>query len=105
VVAKPLAIDLTPDELQQIKAIIGKHLFGKKIWAYGSRVKGRSGCFSDLDLVVFAASVDEVEEAREVFVESDLPFSVDLLSWESLPEDFQRNIESGYVVLWSCLAS
>jgi len=99
VVIKPLAIDLTPDELQQVKAIIAKHLSGKTVWAYGSRVQGRAGRFSDLDLVVFAASLDEIEEGREAFVESDLPFSVDLLSWERLPEDFQRNIERGYVVL------
>ena len=40
-----------------------------------------------------------VLQLREAFEESSLPFSVDLLIWDDLPESFHRNIEAGYVVL------
>jgi type I restriction enzyme S subunit len=36
---------------------------------------------------------------KEALEESNLPFRVDLLVWDKLPENFQRNIEEGYMVL------
>ena len=50
--------EIDPDEGQMnlLKKIIKKHIPGKKVWAYGSRVAGEAGERADLDLAVFDCS-------------------------------------------------
>ena len=40
-----------------------------------------------------------VGELREAFEESNLPFRVDVLVWDSLPERFRHRIAAEHVVL------
>ncbi len=48
-------IDISPDELDIVQAILRAHLpEGTRTWAFGSRVKGAAKPFSDLDLAVEA---------------------------------------------------
>lgn len=82
-----------------IKDILAKHLHGKEVWAYGSRVNGNAGISSDLDLVVFGATETERADAHEAFENSSLPFPVSVMIWEKLPEDFKENIQNKYIVL------
>ena len=51
--------------------------------------------------MVFAAPEQErrVSELREAFEESNLPFRVDLFVWDSVPEQFHKQIEADHVVL------
>ena len=43
---------LQPRHREQIEALLRQHLPGVEVWAYGSRVNGRSHDGSDLDLVL-----------------------------------------------------
>jgi predicted nucleotidyltransferase len=71
--------------------------------AFGSRVTGRGvKKHSDLDLVVIgkaklAPGITQL--VSEAFQESDLPFRVDVLDWNSLHREFQSAIEKESVVL------
>ena len=78
-----------------------EHLPGVEAWAYGSRTKWTSHPESDLDLVVFASPEQNgrVGALREAFEESDLPFRVDLLVWDEIPENFREQIQREHVVL------
>ncbi|VFM96671.1 MAG: type I restriction enzyme, S subunit [Candidatus Kentron sp. G] len=94
-------LDVTPEQLETLQALLDHFLPSVAVWAYGSRVKRTARRYSDLDLVVFVTSEQRtrVAELREALDESNLPFSVDVLIRDELPESFQRNIDEWYVVV------
>lgn len=93
-------LDVTPDELVTIRAILNEHVPDLCAWAFGSRVTGRRKRHSDLDLVLITqtplplAKLGMIEEA---FVDSDLPFRVDVLDWARTSEEFRAVIRRRYV--------
>ena len=95
------SIDIGAQEKNIIRGLLRRHLPDVAVWAYGSRVQWNARAQSDLDLVAFAPAEQkrEVLQLREAFEESTLPFSVDLLIWDELPESFHKNIKAEYVVL------
>ncbi len=93
------AIDLEPRHRKMVNSVLARNVPFKLVWAYGSRVKWNANERSDLDCVVFGASEDEIYQTREAFAQSDIPFEVQVFSWEELPEDFHHNILSAYYVL------
>lgn len=96
-------IDLKLGQRKELAALLQRYLPNTQVWAFGSRVTFQSQHrrASDLDLVVFSskAQSDAVENLREALEESDLPFSVDVLVWDRVPEHFHANIERAYFVL------
>ena len=94
-------IDITADQHKTLLALLERYLPNTAAWVYSSRVKWTSRPQSDLDLVVFAKSEQErrVSDLREAFEESSLPFRVDLFVWDSVPEQFHKQIEADHVVL------
>ena len=94
-------IAMTAGERQTVQALLRRYLPGAAAWVHGSRAKRTSRPASDLDLVVFAPPEQrrQVAELREAFEESNLPFRVDLLVWDSLPERFRHRIAADHAVL------
>jgi predicted nucleotidyltransferase len=94
-------IDVEARHRDLLLSLIARHLPGTAVWAFGSRITGTSRPSSDLDLVVFSPpeASGDVDSLREAFDESDLPFRVDLLEWESLPENFRRVIAERHEIL------
>ncbi len=92
-------IDVEPKHLEEIKRVLARTLPYKKVWAYGSRVKWTANERSDLDLAVFEATDTQIENAKEAFNESNVPFIVQLMNWQNIPDDFKKNIEEKYFVL------
>ena len=95
------AIDLTPAQRRTILRLIAIHLPNTDVWAYGSRVKWTSQPASDLDLVAFAGPEQKqhVAHLREAFEQSNLPFRVDLLVWDEIPESFREEIDAEHEAL------
>ncbi|MBF0283773.1 MAG: nucleotidyltransferase domain-containing protein [Magnetococcales bacterium] len=95
-------LDLTAEQRELLLALLRRHLPDVATWAHGSRVTGKARPHSDLDLVVFAAPQQAAAIAllKEACEESLLPFRVDLLVWDELPESFQRNIAARHAVVW-----
>lgn len=97
-----MIIGLGPDAKKEILEILGRHVPGREIWAFGSRVAGRAKPFSDLDLVILGEGpVDPLvmAELREAFSESSLPFKVDIAEWAALDATFRRIILERHEVL------
>jgi len=92
-------IDVEQRHYKIIKEILAKFLPYKKVLAYGSRVKWNSSETSDLDLAVFNATQKEIYEAKEAFDESNIPFIIQILNWETIQQDFKENIEQKYNIL------
>ena len=87
-----------------LQALLREHLPGVEVWAYGSRVNGRSHDGSDLDLVLRGAGlhkipIDRLVDFEEALRESNIPFLVEARDWARLPARFLREIEREYVVV------
>ena len=73
------------------------------VWAFGSRVKGSNRTSSDLDLAVLCdkeTATKQLPKLNEVFIESDIPFKVQLLDFNRLPVNMQDNIKKKYIILY-----
>lgn len=88
--------------LRYVVEEIERHVPEATVWAFGSRVKGSCRAESDLDLAVVCDEETAKKLARLglVFTESDVPFRVQLLDFNRLPENMQENIKKDYVVLY-----
>ena len=87
-----------------IEALLHKHLPGVEVWAYGSRVDGRSHDGSDLDLVLRGPCLRKIEGSRladlmNALRDSTIPFLVEMHDWARLPDGFHLEIERRHVVL------
>jgi uncharacterized protein len=89
--------------LAEVQNILLSHVPELEVWAFGSRVHGRNlKPFSDLDLVLVTSEpFDAIRmlDLKEAFIESDLPFKVDVLDWAKIDDKFQQIIEKEYVVV------
>ena len=56
-------LHLSPRHRAEIEALLRKHLPNVEVWAYGSRVTGRSHDGSDLDLVLRAPGLQKIPAA------------------------------------------
>lgn len=95
-------IDVRPGELGKVLAILDRHLPGREVRAFGSRVAGKTKAFSDLDLAVMGEeplSASVMADLRAAFRESDLSFKVDIVDWAVTRESFRRIIEQESVLV------
>ena len=87
-----------------VESILRTHLPTAEVWAYGSRVNGRSHDGSDLDLVLRNEDLAPLNPAlitavAQAFQESNIPFLVEARDWARLPHSFHAEIERNHVVL------
>lgn len=97
-------LDLRPQHLALLRALLQQHLPQAAVWAYGSRVNGNGHDASDLDLVVrqpndLKQQTPEVGALQEALSESNLPIRVEIVDWSRIPASFHREIEQAYVVV------
>jgi len=87
-----------------LESLLREHLPHVEVWAYGSRVTGRSHDGSDLDLVLRGPELKEIPygqiaDFEDAVRESRIPFLVEARDWVRLPERFHREIDREYLVL------
>lgn len=95
-------IDLTEQQMQEVRAILVARLPNIPVWVFGSRVKGRAKPYSDVDLALITSEPLTLRQQAELelaFTDSDLPFTVDLVDWASCSEAFKQIILQRYEVL------
>ena len=97
-------LHLSSRHREEIEALLHKHLPGVEVWAYGSRVNGRSHDGSDLDLVLRGPKLAEIDISRladfiEALQDSTISFLVEARDWARLPESFHHEIEREHVAL------
>ena len=97
-------LHLSDKHRTMVETLLREHLPGVEVWAYGSRVNGRSHDGSDLDMVL--RNIDSVplpattmQVIVEAFRESNIPFLVDIHDWSALTDRFRSEIERNHVVL------
>ncbi len=87
-----------------LTTLLREHLPEAEVWAYGSRVNGRSHEGSDLDLVLRGPELKELPIARlvdfeEAVRESTIPILIEARDWARIPKRFHKEIEREHVVL------
>ena len=87
-----------------IETLLREHLPGVEVWAYGSRVNGRSHEGSDLDLILRGPRLERIPDEQltdfdEAVQESAIPFLVEARDWARLPERFHQEIEREHIVV------
>ena len=97
-------LHLAPKHRAEIEALLQEHLPGIEVWAYGSRVNGRSHDGSDLDLALRGPGLEEIQADRlagfvDALQDSTIPFLVEAHDWARLPESFHREIQREHLVL------
>lgn len=96
------AIDIRPDHWTITQSILRKHVPHYPVWAFGSRAKWTAKPFSDLDLAIITDQPLPLSVSAALaddFLESDLPWKVDIVDWATTSESFRRIIERDKVVL------
>ena len=83
---------------QIVQEILSKYPY--QFFAYGSRVKGTARKYSDLDLC-FQERIpwNILSHIEEELEESNLPFKVDLVSWDWMSSEFQEIIKGDLTLL------
>jgi len=88
-------IDIEKKYLEIVKRILTVHVPDCEIRVFGSRVTGRAGRYSDLDILLIGQEpIDwhRMEALKDDFAESDLPFMVDLTDWHAVANSFGQVI-------------
>ena len=97
-------LHLQPKHRRMLEALLREHLPEVEVWAYGSRVTGRSHEGSDLDLVLRGPGlkkipVGKLADFEDAVRESNIPFLVEARDWARLPERFWQEIAKDKDVL------
>jgi predicted nucleotidyltransferase len=95
-------IAISEDSLNMVKNILNKTIPHCEIRAFGSRVKGTNREYSDLDLAIVGEEklgISILGNVREAFMESTIPFRVDVLDYNAVSEKFQKIIDAEYELI------
>ena len=97
-------LDVAARHREAITRILREYFPGVEVWAYGSRVNGRSHEGSDLDLVLRGPGLTPLPlpalaAVREAFRDSTIPFLIEVRDWARLPDSFHPEISRSHIVL------
>lgn len=94
-------LSIEPKYLEMLLDILKNFCPNSKVYAYGSRISGKSHDGSDLDLVIKNFPSDKrLFELKELLSESNIPFLIDVNIYENLPQSFQEEIDKNNVELF-----
>jgi len=97
-----MPLDVRPDHLEMVRAILRRRVPEREVWAFGSRVEGSARKTSDLDLCVVGETPMSYETSarlRHDFSESDIPYAIDVVDWATTSESFREIIRRDKVVV------
>ena len=97
-----MKLDLEPRYLEMILNILNIYAPDCEVRVFGSRVRGTSRKYSDVDLFIVGKKrldTKVINSLKEVFSCSDLPYMVDIQDWLTITDSFREAIGSNYIVI------
>ncbi len=82
---------------EKIKEIINRHLDGSTVRIFGLRIDNRSTERSDIDVAIDASHRIDLLTMANIkydFEESDIPYRVDIVDYNSVSKNFKKIIGS-----------
>jgi predicted nucleotidyltransferase len=101
-------IYVTDAELEIILKILGTHAPNGEVWVFGSRQRRTYRKHSDLDLAVVGngrQSLSVIGNLKEAFMDSTLPYRVDVLDYHAVLPSFREIIDAEHEVIFRTSAS
>ncbi len=98
--SRPSPIAIEPEEARIVLDVLRKRIPDRDVWAFGSRTTHKARRRSDLDLAIGGTTplaLDLYLDLKEDFLQSDLPYFVDLLDLADTAPDFKKLIEPDLV--------
>lgn len=97
-------LHIKPEHLRIVSSILEKNLTRPSVvWVFGSRARGNTKTYSDLDLAIDLdgkqISMAIMAALSADFEESDLPYKVDIVDWNSIDNSFKAAIEREVIKL------
>lgn len=92
-------IAVTPHEMETINALLRQYVPEAQVRAFGSRCNGNHKPYSDLDIAVLAPqklTFNQLTSLRGAFNACPLPYSVDVLDYNAISEEFRNIINQKY---------
>ena len=105
--AEPPTVHIEPGHWRIVEAILRHRVPDAEVWAFGSRARGPTKPYADLDLAIIASGPLPAAVAAnlaEDFSDSDLPWRVDVVDWATTSDAFRAIIERDHVVLRASVA-
>ncbi len=91
-------IKIDKKDLEELLDILSKYPY--QFYVYGSRVKGYSRRYSDVDICTLDnITSNEIYEIKEALEESNITIKVDLVSVDELSTEFFKAIQKDLVEL------
>jgi type I restriction enzyme S subunit len=97
-----IPIDITRHDWDEVRNILKECIPHFEVWAFGSRVKGASKPYSDLDLAVISEEplpLATMAELCDRLDDSDLTIEVDVVDWAAADPSFRTIIARDKVVV------
>lgn len=97
-----MPLEIRPDHLRIVMDILHRRVPGRDVWVFGSRAQGKARQASDLDLAILgdgALAFEELALLRDEFSESNLPYKVDVVDWNTTSAEFRAIIEAQHIPL------
>jgi len=98
-------VKLNDHEITIVQHILATTVTEYEVRIFGSRVHGRGlKPFSDIDLAIVSEhsiAAELLDELKEQFAESDLPYRVDVVDYASASQRFRDIISYEYEVIQS----
>ncbi|MGK5082235.1 nucleotidyltransferase domain-containing protein [Bdellovibrionota bacterium FG-1] len=93
---------IASDQKKLIIDLVLKYFPHARLIAFGSRISGDAGTYSDLDLALDQGgaplALTELSQVEEDLSNGDIPFKVDLVDFNRCSAEFQQIIRSTGVV-------
>ncbi len=102
--ASPPSIDLRPDHWDIVRETLQRHVPDRSVLAFGSRATWTAWDYSDLDIAIMGEvplPQSTLWNLKEEFVESELPFRVDIVEFARLEDDFRGIVRAHGVLIQS----
>ncbi len=96
-------IHVSEAELEIILEILKTHAPEGEVWAFGSRQRGSHRKHSDLDLAVVGHGKQPLSvtgDLKEAFMDSLLPYRVDVLDYHAVSPEFQKILDAAHEVIF-----
>jgi predicted nucleotidyltransferase len=91
-------LNIEPRHLEIVKAILSKYDY--EFYIFGSRITDKAKKFSDLDLFYKDnIPLRDIFLIEEEFEESNLPYKVDLIDYNSCDKEFQSIMNKNHIIL------